>query len=595
MLLTAPCAFGERQPAKHFGTEVHCGLRWHEPEDEVLSIITGDGPWSRKVWQVQQARRRAALGAAVALRCTEEEVAYDMLSAQALRDIRCKSEVAKEAITWSPITIEDVKQKHTQSSPGVFYGLEFPWTAQGLVERGPDWLTEAFHAAGTMPRSNWITRITIEKYIKITAGNNAAKFLFEVTYAQQSPHLHTQLFAKVAFPCNYATTTDRLSSSVYKQPMDFLELNTYRCLEASLPVNTPKFYYGDISNETSNYILITERIPFSEIHGINLDKPLRPFDIEGPYDKCKDWLLRGEDKEYYLLLIEQCAKIAGAYKRGATPWNYGSPPTAPEAYGLNPTAPTGENPAACRSKLVFATRFMAETAAALFPPYVCEESFQRRWLDAMTKLNAYSAELRYWKMKDADYVALGHGNLNTDNAYFWRDRLGTLECGIFDFGGFGVSSLPHNLWWMLNMAEADQVVANLDTYIEAFVNRYEVHGGPRLTPDVVKMMIIITAMQNCMVMVAAIPNSLKMCSAKEFATIKDRHDPRVAENVDGKSTLRSCIHVLNGTIRLFEELHGAEVLEEWIQEVYVKQWGCFAKENMATYNIVEQEGTTRWG
>lgn len=40
-----------------------------------------------------------------------------------------------------------------------------------------------------------------------------------------------------------------------------------RLAETKLPVSTPKFYYGDISNETSNYILITERVPFSGVGG----------------------------------------------------------------------------------------------------------------------------------------------------------------------------------------------------------------------------------------------------------------------------------------------------------------------------------------
>eukprot|EP00438_Fugacium_kawagutii_P006461 Skav224965 [mRNA] locus=scaffold3893:17080:25909:+ [translate_table: standard] len=39
-------------------------------------------------------------------------------------------------------------------------------------------------------------------------------------------------------------------------------LLSVRLAETTLPVRTPKFYYGDISNETTNYILITERVPF---------------------------------------------------------------------------------------------------------------------------------------------------------------------------------------------------------------------------------------------------------------------------------------------------------------------------------------------
>merc|ERR1712012_358526 len=114
----------------------------------------------------------------------------------------------------------------------------------------------AFWKAGTLAKSNRVTKIIPEKKIKITAGNNAGKFLFEVKYQTNMANLHTRLFAKVPFMMTPAIKTDRLSSSVYKQPMDFCEIQTYRLLEAALPLKTPKFYYGDISNETSNFILI---------------------------------------------------------------------------------------------------------------------------------------------------------------------------------------------------------------------------------------------------------------------------------------------------------------------------------------------------
>ena len=39
-----------------------------------------------------------------------------------------------------------------------------------------------------------------------------------------------------------------------------------------MPMKTPQFYYGDISNETSNFILITERIPFVGMEGRRQDQ-----------------------------------------------------------------------------------------------------------------------------------------------------------------------------------------------------------------------------------------------------------------------------------------------------------------------------------
>ena len=42
-----------------------------------------------------------------------------------------------------------------------------------------------------------------------------------------------------------------------------LELSTYQFLEGLLPMPIPQFYFGDISRASSNYLLITECVPFA--------------------------------------------------------------------------------------------------------------------------------------------------------------------------------------------------------------------------------------------------------------------------------------------------------------------------------------------
>jgi len=421
-----------------------------------------------------------------------------------------------------------------------------------------------------------------EPKIKVTAGNNAGKFLFEVRYAKQTADLHTKLFAKIPFPLQGATASDRQSSSVYKQPMDLFEINTYRLLESVLPVQTPKYYYGDISNETSNYILITERVDFSEING-KRNGDLAPFQIEGPYEKCKDWMLRGPDKDYYMLLVKMHAKIAGAHKvgkLGADSSLTGSlriASTSGNDYGLNPSGPTGDDPKMVMNKLNSAVKFFSETAKVVFPSYVTSDGFQKKFRSTMMKLSAYNAEIEYWKHSDPDYIAFGHQNLNMDNAFFWRDAEGNLDCGIFDFGGFGSASLPHRVWWGLNCAEFDQIKNNLAEYIDGFNTMYSDFGGPKLNKDVMRMAIIITALQNTMFMVAAVPNCLTMCPLKEWETIQDRHDLRISSNVGGKSTLRTTLQVMNNGLRMLEEMQADQVLDKWVREVYVGKFGKTAK------------------
>uniref|UniRef100_A0A7S2M2B3 Aminoglycoside phosphotransferase domain-containing protein n=1 Tax=Zooxanthella nutricula TaxID=1333877 RepID=A0A7S2M2B3_9DINO len=295
-------------------------------------------------------------------------------------------------------------------------------------------------------------------------------------------------------------------------------------------------------------------------------------------------MLRGDAKEYYMLLIRQHALIAGAHKRGA----FGDEASLrfaitfrssrPEDYNMNPRGFSfHEEPGVVANKLTAAIKFFAETAKMLFPPYVTTSGFQNKFRKTMQKLCSYSAEIEYWKHSDPNYVALGHQNLNMDNAYFWRTSEGALDCGIFDFGGFSSSSVAHRIWWGLNCAEFEQIKANLQGYIEAFVALYQDYGGPPLDAGLVRMMAVLTALQNLYFMVAAVPNCLTQCPLAQWETIKDRHDPRVASDVGGKSTLRTTLRVMDNGLRMLEELAADRVLDDWEQQVYVGRMGGAAK------------------
>jgi len=540
---------------------------------EINKAIVEEKPWD-PIWNPNVHRP-----------ISKKMVEDDNLSPEERRASRCRKEIAREKVIWQPIGMETVSVGASKSAPGVIYGLEFPWSEETLVKLGPAWLTRAFHKAGTMPLSNKVIEIIMEPTIKVTAGNNSGKFLFEVRYKEKTDGLHEKLFAKIPFPLSGATLSDRLSSSVYKQPMDLFEINTYRLLEDTLPVKIPKYYYGDISNETSNFILITERVDFSEIKGAK-DGSLKPFEIEGPYEKCKDFRLRGPANEYYKLLVKQHAMIAGAHKSGKMGaeefliGSVGSPratPGVPDNWGMNPSWCTGEDPRSYVNKLDAAISFFADIAKVVFPDYVQTDEFKTKFKTTMMKRNAYHVEIDFWKHRDIRYVALGHQNLNMDNAYFWRDADGNLDCGIFDFGGFSSFSLPHRIWWGLNCAEFEEIRDNLNEYVDAFIAMYKEYGGPELETREVKRGMFLTALDNLSFMVAAVPNCIKQCPVKEWATIEDRHDPRVAGDIGGKSTLRTTLRVMDNGLRMIEELHADEELNMWEREVWIGEFNQAAK------------------
>jgi hypothetical protein len=497
---------------------------------------------------------------------------------------RCEAELAKKTPAWTYISQQVVMENHMRVKPGLFYGLDFPFTEKMLFEMGPKWLTKALHAAGTLEKDNAVTEIIPENKIKITTGNNGGKFLFEVRYKKQGTGLHTKLFAKVPHPCEGKTMSDRISTSVNKQPMELYELNSSRLLEATLPVKIPKFYFGDISNETSNFILITEQVPFADPEPLDYEGKLArsgrrnaslpPHAIEGPYDKCMDWTLRGQPFEYYLLLVRTGAKMAGLHKAG----KMGDPEALashfenfsnmrPEMFGMKPQC-TGGDPKMHKAKVDAAVRFMGEDAKQIFPSFCADKSFQTKIYNVLMTLNAYSAETAYWRHSDQDYISLTHNNLNVDNAFFWRNEEGEMELGVLDWGSTGQRSLGFKMWWWLYCSDFDVLTEKMDDYLQCFVDTYAEYGGPVLDKAKLKNHFIITAMEQMQGLCAAVPQIFRMCPKKQWPDIKDRYDSRIGLNIDGKSTLRLYLHVMNTIANIIQDPRwkGDQVLEQFIED-----------------------------
>jgi len=498
----------------------------------------------------------------------EEEVeeTEECLSPEEAIQRRCQKEIARGKIGWIPVGIEHVQANHMKCSKGMFYGLEFPYNEKMLLEFGASWLTKAFQAAGTLKRSNAVTRIVNVK--KHEFGNNGGKCLFEVEYKHPSPDLHVKLFAKFPFDMNdKKQASDSLAQRVYKQPQDFTEVNFYRIMETFIPFKTPRFYYGDISNESTNFIMITEQVNFDDP---GTSEPLAPFQIEGPYDKAMDYNLRSAPADYYYLLIRKGAIMAALHKSGKlAPESVldefeNTSKKGPELWGMHPGS-TGDPMFA--NKLKGAESFMFETAAKIFPPDAINPDFQKTWRNTMLLMNAYAAEINYYKHgARPDYVAFTHQNLNCDNAYFWRDDQGQLDAGIFDWGNIKAMGLGHMFYWWIYTAEWETMAEHAHGLADYFISTYHEHGGPLLQKEEYFKMFILTALEHQASVVPTVPLIYKMCPKKEFASITDRRDDRIFRTIDGKSTCRVYLHCWCNITRMFSEFEVVAVLEKWIQE-----------------------------
>jgi len=385
--------------------------------------------------------------------------------------------------------------------------------------------------------------------------------------------LHRKLFVKIPYPLQGSLMSDRMNSSLYKQPQDLGEINAYRLLEGSLPFRVPKYYFGDVSNETTNFILITEQTPFADPDG---RRPLAPLEVEGPYDKCMDWALRGEVSEYYYALVRAGGRMAGCYKAGklgprplldAAFENFGL--RRYEDWGCRPKESSGMGPAQISGKLAVAEDFVRNVASSLFPAAVLAEESIKVWRRVLKATDAYSAEIMWWLHRNQDYVALCHPNLNVDNAYFWRDADDQLDLGIFDWGGVRANSLGFKLWYWLYCAEFDVLSKHLDGLVTCFIDSYRESGGPSLDAKELKLQVLVSSLTQAVNLLGTVPQIYRMCPAREFETISTRRDPRIVKNVEGKSTLRMFIAMMVLTCTMIREWKLDLVLEDFVESYCV--------------------------
>lgn len=487
-----------------------------------------------------------------------EKPAYRYAAAEG----RCLKEQGKPLPVWTPVTYEQLTEKCDRKAPGIYYGFEFPFTSKLLEEMGAKWLTKAFKAAETIAEDDQVTSVkNVKDFVKGGAGS---KFTFEVTYRSKAASLHTRLFAKIPFPMTQQTRSDRMAMSINQQGQEMQEISTYRLLESRFPFRIPRYYFGDISNETTNFILITEAVPYGEKDG--------DYQLEPAYHKMKDVELGGPPEDYYYLLIRIGAQLAAIYKKGElAPVDlldkvFGNSAMRPmELWGMSP-GNTGLKDQEFKMKIAMGADFVGSIAKELFPPECTTDAFLIKYQTVLSKVNAYTAEARYWCNRNEDYIAWTHINLNVDNVFFWRDERGKLDAGVLDWGGVTCDSVGYKLWWWLYCCEYEFLTAHIDGLLQYFVDVYREHCGIELSKDELKLQFILSAMLQGIGVLGAVPLIYRMCSKKVWKTIRERTDPRIYSDINGTGNLRVYIGTFVNVVRMIHDWGIEEVVDKWIED-----------------------------
>ena len=98
---------------------------------------------------------------------------------------------------------------------------------------------------------------------------------------------------------------------------------------------------------------------------------------------------------------------------------------------------------------------LASRAFSLFDDAsVSSAAYQKQFAEEIADVSGSRGTISRYLYSDADYIGYAHPNANIDNAYWWRDDAGQLQCGLIDFGGYCCTTVTGLLAAGLFSAEA---------------------------------------------------------------------------------------------------------------------------------------------
>jgi hypothetical protein len=408
--------------------------------------------------------------------------------------------------------------------PGDATGLAMPAHADALRTAGPDFLTAAFRAFGSLSPDNAVARIT--RCEPCHAGNSGQKLFLSVDYARPEPGLHTELFVKFSRDFVDAFRDRRryeLAAEVHLAELSRLP---------AFPVSVAKPYFADFHHETGTGMLIMQQVAFGE-GGL---EPLR--------HKCMDHLLPNA-LEHYRATVTALARLAAAHESGRL---------SPEIERLFPfdreaaaaDLPIAWDEAQLREKIARIGEFVTGSPE-LFPKGVAAPAFITRMECDAVRFLQNEAAVRRFLHADDDFIALCHWNSNIDNAWFWRDADGVLHCGLLDWGMVRQMNIAYGLWGGLSAADPEMLDAHLDDLLALFMRELGNQGGPRLDAEAMRLHFDLSLMLLGLALMIDLP-ALVDARLPEARSASGPRDPIIATD----PVVHGFLHVSTNFLHLWE-------------------------------------------
>jgi len=421
---------------------------------------------------------------------------------------------------------------------------------------GAQWLTKAFHAAGTLSQNNSVTAIT--SFVELDLqGDNAQggagqKAIMTVEYATKCPELHERLFIKVPWAYEVNPKWRSILSSHYGDG-DGRELSVYVLAEDLMPVRMPRLYFGDLCRDTSNFILIIECIEYG--NGSIMEK----------CGKYQDKRLKGAHEYYYALMIA-LARVAAADKQGVFDEIINS---FVNKSGHRPLPDNNARRLANRERTIEMFDDLVEfqrLAPNLFSIDICEPNFLSNLRSELVQCSTYFTAATNWVGADDAYTALGHTNLQVDNAFFWRKSdEGGYEAGLLDWYNTTRAPFASIFLGCLSGAEPSVVADHLQGLMECFVSEYKTAGGPKISAEVLLLQYQLLSVQALVGSFSFITSDIytEGPQRSEWPSVMNTDDPRVMGRWNVRCRTIAIIHQLT----IWKLMNLGKIMLAWSKEI----------------------------
>jgi hypothetical protein len=415
-------------------------------------------------------------------------------------------------------------------------GLEIPAHSEALRSAGATFLTEAFRCFGSLSPDNCVTRIT--RFESFGGGNSGHKLNLSVEFAHPAPGLHTDLFVKFSRDFSDAFRDRRR----YELEAE-VRLATLSRLPG-FPINVPAAGFADFNHESGTGILITERIAF----GCGGIEPLK--------QKCMDHEL-ADPLSYYRATVTALARLIAAHKSGALAPQVDVlfPFDLEKAAAENPI-PYGEQQ--LRVRLARYADFAAK-CSRLLPANISDPQFIARLEKTAVCFLRHEKAIKRFLNTDRDFIALCHWNTNIDNAWFWRDATGVLQCGLLDWGMVRQMNVVTALWGGLCGASLDIWNKHLDELLALFIAELHARGGPQLDIAKLKLHLKLTVAMLGLSLLMEVP-SLVLTRLPAAVGAHSPLDPVMHQN----ELARSFLHVFTAFLNLWQTQDFGAGLDEFV-------------------------------